>query len=51
MFVARRKLGCSTAPLDLMIAAIARTHDATVVTRDLGSVEDCGVRLINPWQV
>jgi predicted nucleic acid-binding protein len=35
MFAARRKVGRSTAPLDLMIAAIARAQGATVVTRDV----------------
>lgn len=50
IFAARRKAGRPTAPLDLMIAAIARAHDATIVTRDVGGFEGCGVALVNPWQ-
>jgi predicted nucleic acid-binding protein len=45
----RRRAGRPTAPLDLMIAAVAVSHDAGVVTRDTGGFEGCGVTLINPW--
>lgn len=45
---ARRRRGRPTAPLDLMIAAIALANGACVATRDLGGFEDCGVPLINP---
>ena len=51
MFARRRKTGRATAPLDLMIAAVARANGAGVVTRDIGGFEDCGVPLIDPWQV
>jgi predicted nucleic acid-binding protein len=51
IFAGRRKTGRATAPLDLMIAAVARANGAGVVTRDLGGFEDCGVPLIDPWQV
>jgi predicted nucleic acid-binding protein len=47
---ARRRAGRATAPLDLMIAAIARANGADVVTRDTGGFEGCGLTLINPWQ-
>jgi toxin FitB len=50
IFAARRRAGRSTAPLDLMIAAIARAKGAGVVTRDIGGFEDCGVALIDPWR-
>jgi predicted nucleic acid-binding protein len=50
-YAGRRKTGRATAPLDLMIAAVARANGAGVVTRDLGGFEDCGVPLIDPWQV
>jgi len=33
-----------------MIAAIARTQAATVVTRDVGGFEGCGVAIVNPWE-
>jgi predicted nucleic acid-binding protein len=49
IFAARRRTGLGTAPLDLMIAAIARANDASVVTRDVGGFEGCGVKIINPW--
>src|SRR6516225_9515690 len=45
IFTARRRAGRPTAPLDLMIAAVARANAAGVVTRDIGSFEDCGVHL------
>jgi hypothetical protein len=34
---------------DLQIAAIARTREATVATRNTGDYEGCGIELINPW--
>ena len=33
-----------------MIAAIAQTHGATVVTRDVGGFTQCGVAIIDPWE-
>jgi predicted nucleic acid-binding protein len=51
IFAARRSAGRPTAPLDLMIAAVAHANNASVVTRDTGGFEDCGVALIDPWQV
>ena len=35
--------------LDLMIAAVARVHGASVVTRNVADFENCGVPIINPW--
>jgi hypothetical protein len=35
--------------VDLMIASIARTKAASVVTRDTGDFEHCGVTVIDPW--
>jgi predicted nucleic acid-binding protein len=32
-----------------MIASIARMYGASVVTRDTGDFEGCGLALINPW--
>ncbi len=45
----RRIIGHSIKELDCMIAAIARVNGATVVTRDVGGFEDCGVEVVNPW--
>jgi len=50
IFAARKRDGQPTAPLDLMIAAIARAHGAGVVTRDRSGFAGCGVTLINPWE-
>jgi predicted nucleic acid-binding protein len=50
VFALRRRAGRPTAAVaDLMIAAIARAHGATVVTRNTADFEDCGVALVNPW--
>jgi len=49
IFAARRGAGLGTAPLDLIIAAIARANDASVVTCDVGGFEGYGVTVINPW--
>lgn len=51
IFAARRRAGRPTAPLALMIAAVAHANNAAVVTRDTGGFKDCGVPLIDPWQV
>ena len=50
IFAARRRAGRPAAPLDLMIAAVARASGASVVTRDIGGFENCGVAVIDPWQ-
>lgn len=34
---------------DLMIAAIARVHGATVVTRNTADFADCGISVVDPW--
>jgi predicted nucleic acid-binding protein len=49
VFSARRRAGRPAATADLMIAAIARTKGASVVTRDIGDFEDCGLTVIDPW--
>lgn len=45
----RRRAGNPIGSLDCQIAAIARTHGATLATRDARGFRDCGVRLVNPW--
>jgi toxin FitB len=49
LFARRRSAGRPAATADLMIAAIARTQGASLVTRDTGDFEGCGLALINPW--
>jgi predicted nucleic acid-binding protein len=50
IFAARRRVGRPTATVDLMIASVARSHTASVVTRDVSGFEGCGLRVINPWK-
>jgi toxin FitB len=50
LFAVRRRMGRPAATVDLMIASIARRHSASVVTRDIGGFEGCGLVLINPWE-
>jgi toxin FitB len=47
---ARRMQGRPIGIADGQIAAIARCHQASLATRDTNDFEDCGVRLINPWE-
>jgi len=49
IFAARRRAGRPTATVDLMIASVARSHNASVVTRDISGFEGCGLPVINPW--
>jgi predicted nucleic acid-binding protein len=49
IFAVRRRAGRPTAPLDLMIAAVAFANSASVVTRDVSGFEGCGVAIIDPW--
>ena len=47
---ARRKAGRPIAQLDAQIAAIARSRNAAIATRNVGDFEDCGVTVHNPWR-
>jgi hypothetical protein len=50
LFAARRRAGRPSSTSDLMIAAIARAKAASVVTRDIGDFEHCGViTVLDPW--
>ena len=49
LFAKRRMQGRPIAAADLIVAATAHAHGATIVTRDVGGFEDCGIDLINPW--
>jgi predicted nucleic acid-binding protein len=46
----RRAEGRPIAAFDAQIAAIARSRDAILATRNTADFEGCGVRLVNPWQ-
>jgi predicted nucleic acid-binding protein len=49
--VRRRAQGRPIADFDAQIAAIARSRDATLATRNTADFEGCGIRLVNPWQL
>ena len=49
--VRRRAQGRPITDLDAQIAAIARSRDAILGTRNTADFEGCGVRLVNPWQL
>jgi toxin FitB len=51
IFAARKRAGRPASTIDLMIASVARSHGGSIVTRDTGGFEECGVPLINPWEV
>ena len=50
IFAGRRRAGRHAHPTDLMIAAIAQVHEASVVTRNVRDFDGCGVAVINPWE-
>jgi predicted nucleic acid-binding protein len=50
LYAMRRQAGRPGAPLDLMIASIARSHGANMVTRNVGDFDSCGLTIINPWE-
>jgi hypothetical protein len=45
----RRASGRSISQSDAQIAAIAKTRQAKVATRDLKGFEQCGVDVVDPW--
>jgi toxin FitB len=44
-----RRQGLNGMNIDVMIAAIALTHDFPVATRDTRPYETAGVKVFNPW--
>ena len=46
----RRRLGKPILELDAQIAAIASTQGASLATRNVRDFEECGVKVINPWE-
>ena len=45
----RRRSGRPISHFDAQIAAITRTARAAVATRNVSDYEDCGVKVVNPW--
>ena len=48
--VTRHRSGRPITQFDAQIAAIARSRDAGVATRNVADFEDCGIGVIDPWQ-
>ncbi|MGH6898272.1 MAG: type II toxin-antitoxin system VapC family toxin [Geminicoccaceae bacterium] len=48
--LARRRAGRPITQFDAQIAAIARSRDAGVATRNVADFEGCGIGVIDPWQ-
>jgi len=46
----RRLSGKPISHADAQIAAIAKVRKATLATRNVSDFEDCGIKLIDPWQ-
>jgi toxin FitB len=46
---ARRSAGRPMSQFDATIAAITRSHGATLATRNTKDFEHCGVLVVNPW--
>lgn len=44
-----RRAGRTVPTIDLMIAATAHRHDASIVTRNTADFDPCGVPVLNPW--
>jgi hypothetical protein len=47
---ARRQAGKTLPASDGLIAATARQHGLSVMTRNVRDFEGCGVELVNPWE-
>jgi predicted nucleic acid-binding protein len=50
ILAAARARGRPTDAGDAQIAAVARSHDMAVATRDVSGFEPLGVAVINPWE-
>jgi toxin FitB len=47
----RRRQGNPISQFDAQIAAICRTHQAAIVTRNVDDFLNCQIEIINPWDV
>ena len=45
----RRRAGKPISQFDAQIAAIAKSHDATLASRNVADFEGCGIELLDPW--
>jgi hypothetical protein len=46
----RRTIGRPISQIDTQITAIARSHNATIATRNVSDFEECGIVIVNPWE-
>ena len=46
----RRMIGRPISQIDAQIAAIALSHNATLATRNVSDFEECGIKIVNPWE-
>jgi len=46
----REQAGMKADPVDLMIASIAKNHNASIATRNIKDFKVCEITLINPWE-
>jgi toxin FitB len=44
-----RRQGAPISEFDAQIAAICRTHQAAIATRNVDDFTHCGIEIINPW--
>jgi toxin FitB len=47
---ARERKGLHADAVDMMIAAIVKTAEATLATRNISDFAECGIALANPWR-
>jgi toxin FitB len=47
----RRQKGRPTGTFDAQIAAITSSHGAALATRNVADFLDCGITIIDPWEV
>lgn len=47
----RRQIGRPMSPLDGQIAAVARVHRMAVATRNGRDFEECGLEIVNPFEM
>ena len=45
----RKKIGRPISQIDAQIAAIAKSHNATLATRNVADFTECEINIINPW--
>jgi len=47
----RRRMGSPISQMDAQIAAIAHCNGATLATRNVADFQDCGISIVDPWNV